>query len=317
MLDVHRLVVLRSVVETGSIQAAASLLGYTPSAISQHIAALQRETGTTLFERQGRGIRATEAGRLLASHARQIQTQIAGAETALSDLRAGKSRRLTIRYFATAGAVLIPPIIAEFVNRFPEVRVELRLGKGLTSEPADMEIMVLDDGIQVPAGLHAIHLLDDPFLAVLPPDHPLAAEKTIELGRLGAETWIDNEWPSSICRETILHACGAAGFSPNFVVEAHDYATAVAFVATGLGVTMVPQLALTVIPTTAVACLPVTRPSATRSIYAVVKETTENHPTMSVFLHLLRTVAASHASGAAEWESGREAVSERSCKSVM
>src|SRR5690242_5428382 len=121
MLDVHRLVVLRSVVETGSIQAAAAHLGYTPSAISQHIAALQRETGTLLLERHGRGVRPTEEGRLLASHARQIQRHIAEAETALSDLRAGKSRRLTVRYFATAGAVLIPPIVAEFDRRFPEV----------------------------------------------------------------------------------------------------------------------------------------------------------------------------------------------------
>jgi DNA-binding transcriptional LysR family regulator len=296
MLDVRRLVVLRSVVETGSIQAAATLLGYTPSAISQHIAALQRETGTTLFERHGRGIRPTEAGRLLASHAQQIQTQIADAETALCDLRAGKSRRLTVRYFATAGAVLIPPIIAEFGRRFPEVRVELRLGKGLTGETADAEIMVLDDTIRVPPGLRAIHLLDDPFLVVLPPEHPLATEETIELGRLSDETWIDNEWPSSICRETILDACGAAGFSPNFVVEAHDYATAVAFVATGLGVTMVPKLALTAIPTTAVTCLPVTRPAAARSIFAVVKETTEDQPALSAFLNLLRGVAASHAS---------------------
>jgi DNA-binding transcriptional LysR family regulator len=281
-------------VETGSIQAAANLLGYTPSAISQHIAALQRETDTLLMERHGRGIRPTDAGRLLASHAGQIQTQIAQAETALADLRAGKSRRLTVRYFATAGAVLIPPTIAEFNRRFPEVRVELRLGKGLTGESADAEIMVLNDTIRVPTGLRAIHLLDDPFLAVLPPDHPLAAEETIELGRLRGEMWIDNEWPSTICRETILDACGAAGFSPNFVVEAHDYATAVAFVATGLGVTMIPRLALSVIPATAVTCLPITRPTPARSIFVVVKDTTEDGPALSAFLDLLRDVATRH-----------------------
>jgi len=294
MLDVRRLAVLRSVVETGSIQAAATLLGYTPSAISQHVAALQRETGTLLMKRHGRGIRPTDAGRLLASHARQIQTQIAHAETALADLRAGKSHRLTVRYFATAGAVLIPPTIAEFSRGFPEVRVELRLGKGLTGEPADAEIMVLNDTIQIPTGLRAIHLLDDPFLAVLPPDHPLAVEETIELGRLRGETWIDNEWPSTLCRETILDACGAAGFSPNFVVEAHDYSTAVAFVATGLGVTVIPRLALNAIPTTAVTYVPITRPAPARSIFVVIKETTEDRPALYAFLDLLREVATRH-----------------------
>ncbi|MEV0230961.1 LysR family transcriptional regulator [Nonomuraea sp. NPDC050786] len=294
MLDVHRLAVLRAVVETGSIQAAAANLGYTPSAISQHVAALQRETGTVLMERNGRGIRPTEAGRLLASHAGQIQTQIARAETALADLRAGRTRRLTVRYFATAGAVLIPPVIAEFNRRFPEIRVELRLGKGLTGEAADAEIMVLDDTVQVPAGLRAVHLLDDPFLAILPPGHPLAAEEVIELGRLRGEPWIDNEWPTSICRQTMLDACGAAGFSPNFVVEAHDYATAVAFVATGLGVTMVPRLALSTMPATSFTCVPVTRPAPVRSIFVIVKETTADHPPLSAFLDLLREAAAAH-----------------------
>jgi DNA-binding transcriptional LysR family regulator len=295
MLDVHRLAVLRSVVETGSIQSAATVLGYTPSAISQHLAALQRETGTQLLERHGRGVRPTDAGRLLAAHAARIQAQIAGAETALADLRAGKSRRLTVRYFATAGAVLLPPVIAELGARFPEVRLELRLGKGLTGEPADAEIMVLDDTIRVPPGLRAIHLLDDPFLAVLPRTHPLAGEKSLELGQLRAEPWIDNEWPSTLCREIVLRACGAAGFSPDFVVEAHDYATAAAFVATGLGVSVVPRLALGTIPATAaVAYRPITRPAPVRSVFVLVKETNDA-PVLAAFLDRLREVAAQSA----------------------
>lgn len=295
MLDVRRLVVLRSVVETGSIHAAAAALGYTPSAISQHIAALQRETGSLLLERHGRGVRATEAGRLLAAHAQGIQERIADAETALADLRAGKLHRLTVRYFATAGAVLIPPVVGAFGRRFPQVRLELRVGKGLTGEPADAEIMVLDETVRVPAGLHAIHLLDDPYVMVLPPDHPLAAEPAVELAKLSGERWIDNEWPSSLCRQTILDACGAAGFSPDFVVEAHDYATAVAFVATGLGVTMVPRLALEAIPAADVAVRPVTRPTPVRAIHVLVDATTEDRPALSAFLGLLRDAAASHA----------------------
>ncbi|MFG6196289.1 LysR family transcriptional regulator [Nonomuraea sp. JJY05] len=295
MLDVHRLAVLRAVVETGSIQAAATNLGYTPSAISQHIAALQRETGTLLMQRHGRGLRPTEAGRLLADHAGEIQTQIARAETALTDLRAGKTSRLTVRYFASAGAVLIPPVIAKFSRLFPEIRLELRLGKGLTGEAADAEIMVLDDTVHVPAGLRCIHLLDDPFLAILPPGHTLAGEREIELGRLRGEPWVDNEWPGSICRQTMLDACGSAGFNPSFVVEAHDYATAAAFVSAGLGVTMVPRLALSTMPSISFACLPVTRPAPVRSIFVVVKEANEDHPALSAFLDLLRETAGSHA----------------------
>ncbi|KAA8882130.1 LysR family transcriptional regulator [Nocardia colli] len=292
MLDVHRLTVLRSVVENGSIQGAATRLGYTASAISQHIAALQRETGMSLVERHGRGIRPTEAGLLLAAHTRRIQDEVARAETALADLRAGKSQRLTVRYFATAGAVLIPPVVSELGLRHPDVRVALRLGKGLSeNESADAEIMVIDDTVRVPAGLRVLPLLDDPFVAVLPPAHPLAAQEVIELGELRSERWIDNEWPSTLCRETMLKACGAAGFSPDFAVEAHDYAAAVGFVAAGLGVTLIPRLALGAIPTTSAVYRPVVGPVPTRRIVVIVKAGTESQPPLATFLELLRQAA--------------------------
>ncbi|PXX60955.1 DNA-binding transcriptional LysR family regulator [Nocardia tenerifensis] len=295
MLDVHRLTVLRSVVENGSLQGAATRLGFTPSAISQHIAALQRETGMPLVERHGRGIRPTEAGLLLTEHTRRIQDEIARAETALADLRAGKSQRLTIRYFATAGAVLVPPVVSRLGVLHPEVRVALRWGKGLSdSELADAEIMVLDETVRVPAGLRVLHLLDDPFVAVLPPEHPLAAQEVIELGQLRSERWVDNEWPSTRCRETMLKACGAAGFSPDFAVEAHDYAAAAGFVAAGLGVTLIPRLALAVVPTASVVCRPVIEPVPTRAIAVVVKAGTESQPPLSTLLGLLRHEAEKH-----------------------
>ncbi|NUR92695.1 MAG: LysR family transcriptional regulator [Nonomuraea sp.] len=287
MLDVHRLIVLRSVVETGSIQAAAAHLGYTPSAISQHLAALQRETGTALMERIGRGIRPTAAGELLAEHAARIQGQLAEAETALAELRAGRTRRLVVRYFATAGAVLIPPIMAEFGRRFPEVRVELRLGKGVGNDAVDAELVVLPGTGGVPAGFRAIHLLDDPYVAVLPPGHRLAGRPEVELAQLAGEPWIDNERPGVLCREVVVDACGAAGFSPHFAVEAHDYTSAVAFVAAGLGVTVMPRLALGAVSTGALACVPVTRPVPVRRIYVVVKEQSADHAALSAFLELL------------------------------
>jgi DNA-binding transcriptional LysR family regulator len=292
MLDVHRLMVLRSVVETGSIQAAAAHLGYTPSAISQHLAALQRETGTVLMERIGRGLRPTAAGRLLATHAERIQSRISEAETALADLRAGMTQRLVVRYFATAGAVLIPPIMVEFGRRFPDVRVELRLGKGLGNEGTDAEIVVLPGTAAVPAGFRAIHLLNDPYAVALPPGHPLAGREEIELAQLSGEPWIDNEWPSTLCREIVLDACGAAGFSPHFTIEAHDYSTAVAFVTAGLGVTVLPRLALSAIPTRNLACHPVTRPVPHRKIYVVVKDHAADHPALAAFVALLQERAA-------------------------
>src|SRR5437660_8671172 len=127
MLDVRRLRVLRSVVNSGSISAAAVNLGYTPSAISQQIAALEKEAGTALLEKVGRGVRPTAAGRLLADHAADIMRRLTEAENALTDLREGRTGRLRVQYFATAGAALVPPAVAKFRAGHPGVRLELRL----------------------------------------------------------------------------------------------------------------------------------------------------------------------------------------------
>jgi DNA-binding transcriptional LysR family regulator len=127
MLDVRKLRVLCSVVTSGSISAAAANLGYTPSAVSQQVAALEREAGVALLEKAGRGVRPTAAGNLLAEHAADVMARLAAAETALADLRAGRTGRLRVHYFATAGAELLPPAVAEFRSRRPGAQLELRL----------------------------------------------------------------------------------------------------------------------------------------------------------------------------------------------
>src|SRR3954463_4855984 len=109
MLDVRRMQVLRAVVTSGSITAAATNLGYTPSAISQQVGALEKQAGMAPLEGVGRGVRPTEAGRLLTEHAAGITDRLVEAESALADLRAGRTGRLRVRYFATAGGAARPP----------------------------------------------------------------------------------------------------------------------------------------------------------------------------------------------------------------
>src|SRR5688572_26715356 len=99
MLDVRRMRVLLAVVSTGSVSSAAANLGYTPSAISQQISVLEREAGLALLQKSGRGVRPTAAGRLLAEHAAVITNKLAEAETALADLRAGRTGRMRVTYF--------------------------------------------------------------------------------------------------------------------------------------------------------------------------------------------------------------------------
>jgi DNA-binding transcriptional LysR family regulator len=285
MLDVRKLRVLRSVVNSGSISAAAVNLGYTPSAVSQQIASLEREAGIALLEKAGRGVRATAAGHLLAKHAADIMARLAEAETALADLRAGRTGRLRVHYFASAGAALVPPAVAEFRTRRPGVKLELRLQEPAYSADsalageADIQLIVLPHSTapQSIPGAELVHLLDDPYRLLLPHGHRLADKQDIELTELADEPWIDNEWPPGTCRKIMLDAFAAAGFTPRFVVESDDYPTAQGFVAAGLGVTMVPVLGLGSVHS-GVEVRRVRSPELVRCIYAAVPVSNADNP---------------------------------------
>lgn len=282
---------LAAVVSDGSVTAAAARLGYTPSAISQQVAALEKEAGTELLERVGRGVRPTAAGLLLTEHADAIGRRVAEAETALADLLAGRTARLSVRYFATAGARLVAPAVARLRSERPGVRIELKLA-GLDPLPdvregrADLALVV---GPGDHDGVRLLHLLDDPYLAVLPKAHPLAACRAIRLTDLADEPWVGSEWPGP-CLDAQLGACAAAGFQPGFVVESEDYATAQGFVAAGLGVTLIPRLGLGGRHPDVVV-RPLKDPEPTRTILAAVRESAAPQPALEVFVEALREAA--------------------------
>ncbi len=296
MLDVRRMQILRAVVTSGSVTAAATNLGYTPSAVSQQVAALEKQVGVALLERVGRGVQPTAAGRLLTEHAAIIGKHVAEAETALADLRSGRSGRLAIRYFATAGAALVPPALARLRQEHPGVRVDLKLIDPEDPLPeveqgrADLAIVIRPKARQRP-GVRLVHLLDDPYRAVLPKGHRLAAKRVLDLTDLADEPWVGNEWPAGPCVEAMLDACAAAGFTPNFVVESEDYTTAQGFVAAGLGVTLIPHLGLGG-RHPGVVVRKVRNPEPVREIYAAVRETSLAQPALHDLLDALRDAAA-------------------------
>jgi len=293
MLDVHRLRIFRSVVASGSVQAAAANLGYTPSAISQHVASLQRETGLTLLERAGRGVRPTAAGLALAAEADGVLDRLGAVEALVADLRVGRTGSVSIDYFASVGAAWLPQVVRRLGEGFPGVRLDLRLSDESPEDPderADLQLTV-DRGSFTPgAGFTAHHLLDDPYVVVLPETHALAGEAEVELSLLGAEQWVDNDFARGWCRRVLLEACACAGFSPPFHVEAHDYRSAIAFVAAGVGITVLPKLGAADLPAGVVA-LPLVRPTPVRSIYVVVRDAVGRTPPVALAVNLLREIA--------------------------
>ncbi|MHB9850687.1 LysR family transcriptional regulator [Streptomyces sp. Tue6028] len=294
MLDVRRMQVLRAVVGCGSVTGAAADLGYTPSAVSQQIAALEREAGTELLERVGRGVRPTPAGLLLTEYADVIGRKVAEAETALADLLSGRTGRLAVRYFATAGAALVAPAIARFRSEHPGVEVELKLTDPEDPLPdvkegrADLALVV-GPRDPVPDGVRLVHLLDDPYRVVLPRGHRLAGRRTPALADLAGEPFVGSEWPGP-CLAAQLDACAAAGFTPGFVVQSEDYVTAQGFVAAGLGVSLIPRLGLGGRHPDVVV-RKVRDPEPMRAIYAAVRESAPERPALRGLLDALSTVA--------------------------
>ncbi|MBP2586829.1 DNA-binding transcriptional LysR family regulator [Streptomyces sp. PvR006] len=289
----RRLQVLRAVVTSGSVTAAAANLGYTPSAVSQQIGVLEKEAGIALLERFGRGVRPTAAGRLLTEHAAVIGRQVAEAETALADLRSGRTGRISVRYFATAGAELVAPALARFRTEHPGVRVDLRIADGAPAdEEADLTLVVRPRGGGPDAagdGLRLVHLLDDPYRAVLPKGHPLADRRTaVDLAELAGEPWVGSERPGP-CLDAVLDACAAAGFAPDIAVECEEYATAQGFVAAGLGVSLVPLTGLGS-RHPHVVVRKVRGPEPVRSIHAAVRKSSLSLPAVRGLLAALQDV---------------------------
>lgn len=246
MLDVRRLRVLREVALRGSIAAAAEALSYTPSAVSQQIAVLERETGVALLERRARGVVLTEAGETLVGHVDPILTEIERAESALRRLADLRQGRLRMASFATAGATVLPWAVHAFRSRHPDVELSVSQGSPAESvarvREGSLDLALVVDADDDAEGLDVVHLFDDPLRLALHREHRLAGAETIRLEQLAQETWIDVPRLTS-GGKVLVRACAAAGFVPRIEYESDDYTAIRELVGVGAGLALVPDLA--------------------------------------------------------------------------
>lgn len=251
MIDIQRLRVFRAVVASGSVQAAADHLGYTPSAVSQQISALQRETGLVLFEKAGRGISPTATAKVLAAESEDLMESLNRLGGVVAHLRDGRSGSLTIGAFSSAAQFWLPQVAKGLRREFPDLVLDLRLNE-LGPEPAnptrnDLDITTEDadlDGIERPG--HSRHVLtEETYVVVAPRGHELLTEwdTQVPMGALAGQALIDNDYNGNTCTRIIGNACRAAGFAPRYVARSEDHHTALAFVAAGVGATILPALA--------------------------------------------------------------------------
>jgi DNA-binding transcriptional LysR family regulator len=242
MLDVTRLRVLLAVARHGSVTAAAEALHYAQPSVSHHLTRLEAETGARLLQRVGRGVRLTPAGRLLAERAEEILGRLEAAETELAEHSGLRAGRVRLAAFPSALGSLVPPAAARFTAAHPGVDLQfaeaeppeaLRL---LRAGEADLAL-VFDYGTARTADdVRLTPLFEEPLHLVTPLDTPGA-----DVSDFAGSRWIAG---CERCRESLLRRCADAGFTPDIAFITDDYVAVQALVAAGLGVTILPELAL-------------------------------------------------------------------------
>ena len=291
-LDVRRMRVLREVAGRGTIAAAARALSFTPSAVSQQLAALEREAGVALLDRHGGRVRLTEAGRRLVARTEAILAELEAASAELSAVAAEVTGDLHVAAFPSAERALLAPAVAALLDRHPDVRVRTTELEPEDSLPAlrlgDVDLVVSHEDVGDPAPADArierVDLMEDPLRVVLPPGHPAAAGP-VALADLAGARWVATP-PGTACRAMVERACRAAGYVPDVPFHANDFGVLAAFVAAGLGVAMVPELALGGFGPD-VAIRPVADVPVTRRLYAAARRGGLERPALAAMVEAL------------------------------
>jgi DNA-binding transcriptional LysR family regulator len=299
MLDVKRMRILKEVADRGSFSAAAEALSYTQSAVSQQIAALEREAGTQLVTRGSRGIRLTEAGEVLVRHADAILTRLADAEAELEAIAGLRGGRLRLAAFPTVGATLMPLAIATFRERHPEVELTVRQLEPEDSLPLlksgelDIALTIEPNAIHDTDGLDSTFLLDDPMFVALQRDHVLANKPRVRLKDLASEPWISTT-DSCSCASLVRNHCIRMGFEPKTTFESDDYLAIQGLVAAGVGVALIPTLALTTVRDDIV-IRDLANEAPVRKIAAATLPGAQRSPAARAMLEVLGDVATQYA----------------------
>src|SRR4051794_25893103 len=303
MLDVQRLRVFRAVVASGSVQAAADHLGYTPSAVSQQLSALQKETGLVLFEKAGRGIAPTPTAKVLAAESDEVMGSLTRLGGVVDHLREGRSGSVTIGTFDSAAQSWLPHVAQGLQRDYPDVVLGLsldELGTAAQAHPARRDIEVSNESAEDPGverpGYTRLVLAEETYRVVVPAGHELLVQYDgpVPMSALADLPVVDNDFHHTGCSRIIANACRAAGFTQRFVARSDDHHTALAFVAGGIGGTTPPDLAA---PDTmpGVDSRPLVTPTPRRRIVVHVRDGAASAPPVGRAVELLQEAATQSA----------------------
>ncbi|MDJ0379802.1 LysR family transcriptional regulator [Streptomyces sp. G-G2] len=293
--DIKKLRILRTLAERGTVTATAEALTMTPSAVSQQLTNLAKQLGVVLLEAQGRRVRLTDAAHLVLRHTEAVFAQLERADAELAGYLAGEAGEVRVGAFSTAVPALVVPAVAALRTSHPGIDVRVR-----EAEAAEAYELLSAGSVDLALSLAAhaptardprftrIPLFADPLDVALPGDHPLAAAPGLRLADLSGERWIfggSGPW-SEITRT----ACEAAGFVPEQAHSAAGWTAILAMVEAGMGVALVPRMAVTRLSyEVAVRVLEADRPA--RHVIAALRRGAEAGPAVARVLAALRHAA--------------------------
>ena len=298
-LDLHSIRIVRAIAEHGTISAAARALGYSQPAISQHLRRSEARLGTPLVIRSGRGVRLSEAGQVVARHAVAITSALDAASGDLAELVGLAAGTVRVAAFPTASSTLVPRLLGSMRQLHPGITVGY-----VEAEPPEAIAMLRDGAVDLaitfaypgdrsdphrPAdvSLESVPLFTEPVVLALPDRHALADRQQVALADLADERWIAG---CPLCRGHLLAACEAVGVTPNIELETDNAIAVLTLVAAGLGVALLPQLALATAPVPPGATVRSTTPSSDRSIQLVVQNGSRRVPSIAATIELLEQV---------------------------
>lgn len=307
--DVQSLRLIKSIADRGSITAAASALGFSQPAVSQQIKRLEQKLGVAVIERVGRGVRLTDAGRVLARHAPAVTTALDAAAGELAELRGLRAGRVRLVGFPSASPTVVPTLLADLAQQHPGMTITY-----VEAEPPEAVQAVREDRADIAltfsypgdrddphgssaSGLAVRAIGSDDLLAVLPAGHPAAAaaidRDAVDMASLAGENWIAG---CPRCRGHLLEVCGRAGFEPRIGFETDNFVAVEGLVARGIGVATLPRMAVESFPLLAgIVTAPLPRADA-RTIHVVTAHGAERVPAVRATLTALTRVLTTAAS---------------------
>lgn len=298
-LSVQQLRMLREVSIRGTIAAAADGLGYTPSAVSQQLGGIEKSTGIAVLERVGRNVQLTDEGRELVRHAEMVIRHLEQAEVALERMQTEATGRLEIAVMESVANSMLGPLIVELTARHPALDVRTREAFGedptLLVRNGEVDACFTVDHPAAPMarreGLDYVGLFRDWFRLALP--EQLARDREVgpieDIAGFADERWIAPPWDDR-CGRVVIQSCRLAGFEPDIAHSIDDYPASLELVAAGIGVALVPDLALRYVPES----VRIVNPAVPicRTVDLAVRASSRDRPAIAALLEVAAAVVA-------------------------